>query len=311
MPSPPPNPSGTPRPASKSGLSGRRPGTSSAARTPARRSPSSPPPKYDQKDFENAAAVWRLRGKLDVPKERFIAYPTASPPPGAAGTKGALVFGWAGWDHLQQLQAAVELWQEEIGLHGHNLIPRATRREREETGSSSSSSAAPADASAQQTLRLDAAARERLLPILQTMADLLPWVRQWHEEDAPDFEAYVSEQALRLETSLDEARAYRRPARTAARARKPAADGQLPIDLGAPTRTPARSAALSPDDVIAAVRALDTGDGAPVAELGGKLGASAAAVKKAVDGLVEAGRLVERKKRPRMVSCAVGKGPEP
>ncbi len=32
------------------------------------------PPKYDQKDFRDATA-WRLRGKLDVPKERFISYP--------------------------------------------------------------------------------------------------------------------------------------------------------------------------------------------------------------------------------------------
>jgi SAM-dependent methyltransferase len=264
-----------------------------------------PPPKYDQKDFENAATVWRLRGKLDVPKERFIAYPTASPPPGAAGTKAGLVFGWAGWDHLQQLEAAVELWQAEMGLHAHELIPRATRREREE---------ALASAAADEALRLDAAARERLHPLLQTMADLLPWVRQWHDEDgatADDFDRYVAEQALRLEVSLDEARAYRRPARQAARGRRttaaaprPPAEEQLTLGLGPPARGGTRSAALSPDDVISAVRALDAGIGAPVAELGDRLGASAAAVKKTVDALVEAGRLVERKKRPRLVSVA-------
>jgi hypothetical protein len=34
------------------------------------------PPKYDSKDFRDPA-YWRLRGKLDVPKERFISYPGA------------------------------------------------------------------------------------------------------------------------------------------------------------------------------------------------------------------------------------------
>jgi hypothetical protein len=32
------------------------------------------PPKYDSKDYRDAR-YWRLRGKLDVPKERFISYP--------------------------------------------------------------------------------------------------------------------------------------------------------------------------------------------------------------------------------------------
>jgi len=129
-----------------------------------------------------------------LPKERFIAYPS-----GASG-KAGLVFGWAGWDHLQQLQAAIQLWQDELNLHGHEFIPGAA-------------------AAGDEGLGLDAAARERLHPILQTMADLLPWVRQWHDEDgaANEFEAYVSEQALRLEVSLDEARAYRRPARAGCR----------------------------------------------------------------------------------------------
>ncbi len=244
-----------------------------------------------------------------MPKERFIAYPSATPAPGASG-KAGLVFGWAGWDHLQQLQAAIELWQEELNLHGHELIPGATRREREE--------ALGAAATGDEALRVDAAARERLHPILQTMADLLPWVRQWHDEDgaANEFDAYVTEQALRLEVSLDEARAYRRPARAAGRGRKSSAaapraaaqQGLLAIDTEAPVRG-ARGAGPSEEQVLAAVRELDGGAGAAVAELGGKLGVAAAGVKKAVDALVEAGRLVERKKRPRLVSVGtVGRG---
>jgi predicted ArsR family transcriptional regulator len=57
------------------------------------------------------------------------------------------------------------------------------------------------------------------------------------------------------------------------------------------------------DAFVDAVRSLDTGAGVPAAELGEKLGLSASALKKTVDALVEAGRLVEKKKRPRMVSC--------
>ena len=51
------------------------------------------PPKYGQGDFAKAT-YWKARGKLDVPKERFIAYPGVTregdPTP---------VLGWAGWSH--------------------------------------------------------------------------------------------------------------------------------------------------------------------------------------------------------------------
>ncbi|WP_434047597.1 MULTISPECIES: BREX-2 system adenine-specific DNA-methyltransferase PglX [Sorangium] len=265
------------------------------------------PPKYDQKDFENAAIVWRLRGKLDVPKERFIAYPTATPPPGATG-KAGLVYGWAGWTHLEQLQAAIELWQEEIGLHGHELIPRATRQAREEE-------LGAAAAATDEKLLRDAAVRDKLMPLLQTMVDLLPWVRQWHNEDgetADAFEAYVSEQARRIEVSVDDARAYRRPARSGGRGRKAAGDGpkaaasgdgQLTLEL-APAGRGKKNGEASLDAAVDAVRALDQGAGVAPAALGERLGLSAAALKKTIDALVEAGRLVERKKRPRLLSCA-------
>ena len=61
------------------------------------------PPRYATGDFQSTE-VWRARGKLDVPKERFISYP---------GTERAgdttFVLGWAGWDHLQQAQALARL----------------------------------------------------------------------------------------------------------------------------------------------------------------------------------------------------------
>jgi hypothetical protein len=55
------------------------------------------PPKYGQADFASGT-YWRQRGKRDVPKERFIAYPNA-------GTDGSPLYGWAGWDHAQRAQA--------------------------------------------------------------------------------------------------------------------------------------------------------------------------------------------------------------
>lgn len=57
------------------------------------------PPGYAAADFQQTS-FWRLRGKLDVPKERFILYPhaqrEADPTP---------VIAWAGWNHLLQAQA--------------------------------------------------------------------------------------------------------------------------------------------------------------------------------------------------------------
>lgn len=57
------------------------------------------PPKYSSTDFRSSA-IWKLRGKLDVPKERFISYPGAE-----READQSLVIAWAGWDHLQQAQA--------------------------------------------------------------------------------------------------------------------------------------------------------------------------------------------------------------
>ncbi len=61
------------------------------------------PPKYKPADFK-VTSYWRNRGKLDVPKERFILYPGA----GRDGDRTA-VLGWAGWDHLHQAQALARL----------------------------------------------------------------------------------------------------------------------------------------------------------------------------------------------------------
>jgi len=57
------------------------------------------PPKYKSADFLKTDC-WRLRGGLDVPKERWVSYPGAE-----RGADGSLVIAWAGWNHLQQATA--------------------------------------------------------------------------------------------------------------------------------------------------------------------------------------------------------------
>lgn len=52
------------------------------------------PPKYTSADFIRTS-YWQARGKLDVPKERFISYATANTPTPD-------LYGWAGWDHREQ-----------------------------------------------------------------------------------------------------------------------------------------------------------------------------------------------------------------
>ena len=56
------------------------------------------PPKYTKADFVGVA--WDHRGKLDVPKERFISYPGAE-----RETDASLPIGWAVWDHLARARA--------------------------------------------------------------------------------------------------------------------------------------------------------------------------------------------------------------
>ncbi|MCC8334735.1 BREX-2 system adenine-specific DNA-methyltransferase PglX [Streptomyces sp. R1] len=61
------------------------------------------PPKYSGADFLRHS-YWSNRGKLDVPKERFISYPGAS-----TDSDPSLLLGWAGWNHRDQAEALVNL----------------------------------------------------------------------------------------------------------------------------------------------------------------------------------------------------------
>lgn len=75
--------------------------------------------KYGPKDF--LRHYWGLRGKLDVPKERFITVPG-----GNTDEDTTPLVGWAGWDHLQAAQALSGLYQRrksEDGWQKDRLLP--------------------------------------------------------------------------------------------------------------------------------------------------------------------------------------------
>jgi len=81
------------------------------------------PPKYKSSDFisSGGAKYWKLRGKLDVPKERWISFPHCQ------GEDGTLMICWAGYDHLQQAKAIsahyVDIQERLGGRDDPRLIP--------------------------------------------------------------------------------------------------------------------------------------------------------------------------------------------
>lgn len=70
------------------------------------------PPKYSSGDFVKHS-YWAQRGKLDVPKERFISYPDASPT-----GDSSLLLGWGGWNRRDQGQALVNVFTERAEQDG-------------------------------------------------------------------------------------------------------------------------------------------------------------------------------------------------
>lgn len=78
------------------------------------------PPRYASKDFLRPD-YWRLRGALDVPKERFISYPGLQ-----RDADQTPVLGWAGWNHLEQAKALAGYYQRmrtEEGWEPERLKP--------------------------------------------------------------------------------------------------------------------------------------------------------------------------------------------
>jgi len=142
------------------------------------------PPKYTSADFRKNS-YWQARGKLDVPKERFILYPDAG-----RETDPTPLLGWAGWDHAQQSLALSVI----IG-----------DREKDGWGD------------------------DRLEPLVAGLAELQPWVDQWHSQVDPDYgvslAAFCREQltarAAQVGKTLDQLAGWRpAPATRGRRARK-------------------------------------------------------------------------------------------
>ena len=78
------------------------------------------PPKYVNKDF-HGANFWRLRGGLDVIKERFVSFPHCQ-----RDADGSLVVTWAGYDHLKRALAIAAYYQERKDSDGwpaERLVP--------------------------------------------------------------------------------------------------------------------------------------------------------------------------------------------
>ncbi|MFV2126737.1 BREX-2 system adenine-specific DNA-methyltransferase PglX [Micromonospora sp. LOL_013] len=78
------------------------------------------PPKYSSADFVRPSYA-KARGKLDVPKERFISYPEMG-----RDTDSSLLLGWAGWDHLAQAQALATVYvnrRSQEAWEAHRLLP--------------------------------------------------------------------------------------------------------------------------------------------------------------------------------------------
>jgi len=138
------------------------------------------PPKYESKDFVDSN-LWRLRGKLDVPKERWISFPHCE------GPDGTLVVCWAGYDHLQQARAISAYYVRVQTEFGGSDDPR-------------------------------------LIPLLASLIELLPWLKQWHNEPNANFdglrmgdyfEGFVNEEARNLGKTLSEIKAWVPPKKVA------------------------------------------------------------------------------------------------
>jgi hypothetical protein len=138
------------------------------------------PPKYSAADFRRSS-YWQARGKLDVPKERFIHYPDAG-----RATDPTPLLGWAGWDHAQQALALATI----IGAR-----------------------------------EVEGARTAELVPLVAGLAELQPWVEQWHAAVDPTYgvsmavfcREELNGRARQVNHSLDQLRQWRPTAPTRGR----------------------------------------------------------------------------------------------
>jgi len=145
------------------------------------------PPKYTSADFVSTggARYWALRGKLDVPKERWISFPHCE------GPDGTLVIAWAGYDHLQLARSIsayyVDIQERLGGRDDPRLVP------------------------------LLACVVELLPWLRQWHHDIDPAYNQRMDEV---FEGFVAEEAKALGLTVDQVKAWQPPQRTGGRGRR-------------------------------------------------------------------------------------------
>jgi hypothetical protein len=136
------------------------------------------PPKYTSADFQKSH-YWRLRGKLDVPKERWVSFPYCN------AEDGTMTIAWAGYNHLQLAQAISAYFVEVQERLGGRDDPR-------------------------------------LIPLLACLLELLPWLKQWHNDLDPTynlamgdyFESFIQDEARQIDKTLDDLRSWQPPTRT-------------------------------------------------------------------------------------------------
>lgn len=142
------------------------------------------PPKYVSKDFQKAD-YWRLRGALDVAKERWHSLPGCE-----RSSDSSLVIGWAGWDHLQLATAIASYYLQVKDHEGWDTA--------------------------------------RLLPLLVSLLEILPWLQQWHNDIHPEFQirmgdyyaGVIADEAKALGTTLADLRAWQPPVAVKGRKKK-------------------------------------------------------------------------------------------
>jgi len=132
------------------------------------------PPEYKSSDFQKAT-YWRLRGKLDVPQDRWVSFPYCE------GEDRSLIVAWAGYDHLQLAQA--------VGTHYAEIKEKGGTRD------------------------------PRLVPLLAGILELVPWLKQWHNDLDPTYNlrmgdyytGFVEGEAKYLEMTVQQIRDWQPP----------------------------------------------------------------------------------------------------
>jgi hypothetical protein len=159
------------------------------------------PPKYTQADFAKPS-FYKLRGKLDVPKERFTSIVGAE-----TDVDASMVLAWAGFDHAQLSQAVGTLIHRRLNEDGWD---------------------------AQRCWPLVVALIEQLEWLDQWYSEIDP---RWGDSPANIYRGIATQHATAAGHHPDDATAWRPPAKTRPKkkTKKTASPDQGPSDAASPT----------------------------------------------------------------------------